>query len=604
MSASKGSHSANDTPNRGKQYIALGVVVAILVAALLIWHSGIFQKNATAATVGEQKVTVAEMDYYYNSVANNFINNAYAYAQYGIDSGYNVELSPEEQYYSADTKTTYAQHFMDSALEQLQRVTILNDQAKEAGYSLSDEGKDQVRAALNQLTMYSVQTGYSKDAYLRLLYGEHMSQSLYENLVEQAVLAEEFATWKADQFTYTDEELTTYYDENKDNLDTYDYRYAYIYGETEPTLDEEGNEVEPTEEQTAAAKAEAQRKATQMEGRVRGGEAFNTVAQDYVAEETAANYAADEDYSHNTDTMGSALSTVFADWLKDGARAQGEVTVLEADNNGYCVVQFLGRAQRNDLYETVDLRSILVNAETTPTEVATDETDPNTGEPVMETVDRANEEQIATAKTKADELLAQFTTGSGADAFGELAKANSDDNDTKDKGGVMTAVTRSELSSAASAWAFSPDLEVGATTIVEVTDSEGNVTGYQILFLEGVGLPRWEYAAKAALSSEDYDAWYDAFLEQYPTAYVGDPLEDRVATGEDADGEDGSDDSDPADDADPTDDTDNGDTTDPAEGDNGTDAGDSDNGGEDTDPADNTDAPTDGEDDTTPNEGE
>jgi hypothetical protein len=33
-------------------YTVIGVIVAVLVAALLIWHSGIFQRGKTALTVG------------------------------------------------------------------------------------------------------------------------------------------------------------------------------------------------------------------------------------------------------------------------------------------------------------------------------------------------------------------------------------------------------------------------------------------------------------------------------------------------------------------------------------------------------------------------
>ena len=37
-------------------YTVIGVIVAVLVAALLIWHSGIFQRGKTALTVGEAAV--------------------------------------------------------------------------------------------------------------------------------------------------------------------------------------------------------------------------------------------------------------------------------------------------------------------------------------------------------------------------------------------------------------------------------------------------------------------------------------------------------------------------------------------------------------------
>ena len=56
---------------------------------------------------------------------------------------------------------------------------------------------------------------------------------------------------KSDSFTYSDEDLETYYEENAASLDSYEYRYCYIYADIpESTTDEDGNTVEPTEEET------------------------------------------------------------------------------------------------------------------------------------------------------------------------------------------------------------------------------------------------------------------------------------------------------------------------------------------------------------------
>ena len=53
---------------KARLYTIIGIVVAVLVVVLLVWNSGIFQKNATAATVGEEKISVAEMAFYYYDV--------------------------------------------------------------------------------------------------------------------------------------------------------------------------------------------------------------------------------------------------------------------------------------------------------------------------------------------------------------------------------------------------------------------------------------------------------------------------------------------------------------------------------------------------------
>ena len=58
-------------------YTVTGVVIAVLVIALLVWHSGILEKGKPVATVNGRDYTVAEMGYYYYPTAN-------MYNQYGI----------------------------------------------------------------------------------------------------------------------------------------------------------------------------------------------------------------------------------------------------------------------------------------------------------------------------------------------------------------------------------------------------------------------------------------------------------------------------------------------------------------------------------------
>lgn len=64
---------------KAKLYWAIGIIIAILVAALLIWHTFFFGKqnaNATAATVGRPDIHHHGGLYYYYSVANGFTQQA------------------------------------------------------------------------------------------------------------------------------------------------------------------------------------------------------------------------------------------------------------------------------------------------------------------------------------------------------------------------------------------------------------------------------------------------------------------------------------------------------------------------------------------------
>ena len=490
---------------KAKTYWAIGIVVAILVIALLIWHTFFFGKenaNATAATVGDQEYTSTQLAYYYNTVANTFIQQQQYYAQFGMATGYDTSLSPSEQTYSEEDGTTYADYFLEQALEQLQQVTVLCNEAEAAGYTLSEEGKQTLEDNIDSLYLYSVQSGAgSEEAYLRLLYGQNMTKSLFRELLSNAILADEYAQVKSDSFTYSEDELETYYEENKDSLDSYEYRYCYIYADIEETTDEDGNTVEATDEEVQAAMDAASQQANSMIAQIKSGTEFNAAAVEYLDETSAESYS-DPEYNHKTGDLGSALSSAYSEWLTDASRQAGDLTAIELENTGYCVVQFLGREKGDNSYQTLTYRNIEILAETTESEDGT----------ALPT-----EEQLAAAEEQAQALLDQWKAGDAtADSFAALATENSADEATKDNGGLNEDANRDNLETSVQTWLFSTDRAIGDATVVETTDSSGNVVGYQVLFLESFGQIRWEYQATSALRSADYSAWYEEVEVNYP----------------------------------------------------------------------------------------
>lgn len=99
-----------------------------------------------------------------------------------------------------------------------------------------------------------------------------MSKSLFKDLLTQAILADEYATHKSETFTYTDEQLNKYYNENKDNLDSYEYRYCYVNADfPEQETDADGNTVDLTDEQKQTAMDGAKTKADSMLAAVQAG---------------------------------------------------------------------------------------------------------------------------------------------------------------------------------------------------------------------------------------------------------------------------------------------------------------------------------------------
>ena len=515
-------YNSKPEKSKAKLYWTIGIVLGVIAAALLIWNTGIFEKSATAATVGDQKFTVPQLTYYYNAQINSKRQEAQMYQQFGMQSDYNTELAPEEQYYNEAEGVTYADYFLDQALEALRRDTMLCSEAKAAGATLSNAGQASVAENLDALHMYSTQSGYSESAYLKLLYGQYMTKSMFKELLSNSILANEYAQTKQKEFTYSEEELNTYYEEHKADLDSYDYSYCYISGQAESTTDEDGNTVEPTEEENAAALAEAKAKADGMVAAIQGGAAFNDAAVENLDEEAAEPFK-DAEYNHSVSVLGQNLDSSYKAWLQDEARTDGEVTSLEM-GSGYYVVQFLGREKSEDTYQTINYRNILVLSETTDTEVpvtdasaVTDGTADTEEATETQTVSLPSEEQLAAAKEKAEGLLSEFESGDKtAESFGTLAAANSDDEVTKEDGGLNEDANRSALSADLTDWLFAADRKAGDTTIVDYKDDSGRVVGYQILYVDSLGDIAWRYAATTALQAADYETWFTETEENYP----------------------------------------------------------------------------------------
>ena len=74
-------------------YSAIAAVISVLVIALLVWRSGFFQARASAATVGDETLTAAELSFYY-------YNARQSTAMYGSYVGFDTTKSDDEQFFN------------------------------------------------------------------------------------------------------------------------------------------------------------------------------------------------------------------------------------------------------------------------------------------------------------------------------------------------------------------------------------------------------------------------------------------------------------------------------------------------------------------------
>lgn len=465
-----------------RTYTAIGVVVVILVAALLTWNSGFFQSRATAATIGDHKLTVSELSYYYNGIRS-------VYANYQI---IDTTKSDSEQMYNEDEGTTYRDYFLDSALTQAQTVQARYDAALEAGYTLDDIQED-LDAEIQAVKDTAASGLYSYSAYVQNMYGRYMSTGTFEDLVARKLLATKYYNDVMEETSdgFTDEDLDSYYQEHKDDVDTFKYSYLYFKAADVEDTDAEGNTLSNDEitKLKEEAMADAKAKADEALAAYQNG---STVAQ------VINEYSPDDSKTDNTVVGTSTISSIYKDELLK--LEQNEAAVVENADTGYYLI--VNQARYQDTATPATIRDILIKAETT-----TDE-DGNTVVPTQEAWDAA--------KAKADEVMAKWEESDKTpEAFGKLAEEYSASSNASN-GGLTTGVTSGSLGDDRDSWLFDEERTAGDITTIQHQDNPDSSTaywGYHITYFQEWEEESWKQTARSALTSEAMTDWSEKLLE-------------------------------------------------------------------------------------------
>ncbi len=523
MSTSK--RTKEPQSNRGKLYTFLGIFLALAIAALLIWSSGILVRNADAVTIGGETFSVADVNFYYYSIRNEEANMASFYAQFGQAQGFDYTIADHLQMY--DQTQTYADYFRNTALNQLQTVTLLNRQAAEEGYTLSPEAQqeyaDTLAAVEAQITYASLMRGSSESAYLKALYGPNATKKMLRTVLEQQTLASDYAAHLSEGYSYQDADLEAYYQENAALFDSFSYRSVAISPVLPSEVDEEtGEALEPTDEQFAAAMEEAEANAEAVAAQLRAGAGFSAAASPYV-DETTRELLLDPTYNREEQVLGSELSLVFRDWLQEDGRAAGDVGVVEASDS-YHVILLTERALDREARRDATVWSIIVTAETTET---TDEDGNVSAAPTEAQLAAAYEEALALQSAWAE------STDRSEDAFRALLPAaeSSDPVETETGGEtaqaapadpaapqlqMLDAVTRGNYGDAFDGFVFASGQTLHADAVIPMEEGDGTVSGYRLVYLADFGPILWEANAEDGLRARDYELWYAELQAQFP----------------------------------------------------------------------------------------
>lgn len=460
-------------------YTAIGVVVVILVAALLIWNSRIFQRRAVAATIGGETITVAELSYYYQ--------NARMIYTYGT---LDTTLSDAEQLYNEEEGVTYRDFFLETALEEAQSQMVLYKAALEAGYSL-DDVQDQLKENISSMRLAAARQRMSYASYIRAVYGPYMTVSLFEKIAAKGLLINQYSSDRSEELSdsYTQDDLDAYYKEHSETLDTFEYSHLYFPIETVDTTDEDGNPLD--EDAVTQAKEEA--KAAAHTAAEKAQKAFNdgsTVAE-LISEYTPSNSS-----DHTSAVGSSGISSSFQEELLK--LEKGQSALVDDDNGTYLII-----LHERTLTEepTANVRHILVKAETTQDE---------DGNPIAPT-----DEAWAAAKEKAESIQAEYEAGEQTeDAFAALANQYSDDGGSNTSGGLYE--NAHGLVSEFEEWMFDSSRTSGDVGLVQHVAGENDTNkywGYHLIYYVSNGEFTWQVNARSTLTKEAMDSWADDLTE-------------------------------------------------------------------------------------------
>ena len=414
--------------------------------------------NGTYIEVNGEKISRVEYDYNYNIAKTNYLSNYGSYLYY---MGMDISVDFDDEYYS--TLRTWGDYFDELTVQNIKQNKALIKEAKAAGFTYDttadyEEYEEALAAtAKNQ--------GLSVKAMLQELYGSYATASRVKPFITEAMFASAYYESVYDSKLPSESEILARYQENPANYDSVDYYIAYVdaelptapAGSTETTTTEgtadaatTTEEYQPTEEEIAAAMAEAKAAVEKKEKTLKvDGEYMTNIRQ------------ADAVY-------------ILREWLFSDERKEGDTTVVEDSlNSRYYAVEFVKRYLSETL--SADIRVVM------------------------------------TADGNADTIYDEWKTGAATeDSFAELCNKYNDVSLGAPNGGLYEGLKSSTLATELQDWIFSTDRVAGDTAVIK---PEGDSYAYVVYYV-APNRPEYVLEIENEIASERMEEYMNALVEQ------------------------------------------------------------------------------------------
>ncbi len=510
--------------------LVVAIVVGVIVSPMI---DGLVRRSSNAVTIGEHKLSAADLTYFYIDAISEHQQTVYDqyYSSFGdywsIMLGFDTTQPLNEQQYNEEDDKTWADYFIETAIDTAKDTYALYDDAVANGHELSEDEQSKLDSYMDTLDLYATYYGYSSiKSYLRSNYGNGATEKNYSEYYRVCTIASSYLNKYADDLEYDLDDYRAYEKDKFDDYSTLSYVYYTMKYNTylgEGTKSEDGKTTTWTDEEKDAARfaMKADMEAI-LAGEVKDKDSFDKAIQALKVNEVDET---DKDAKKPTATEVKnafinriTIEEDALEWLKETNRAAGEIKAFEiytyakhedkehvhGDDcgcsktvDGYTIVLFTERDDNE--VKMANVRHILVKFQG-----GTKDKDGNV---------TYSDAEKKTAKEEAEKLLKQWQDGAAnEESFGELANKESDDQNGKvTNGGLYEDIYPGQMVEAFEEWCFAEGRKAGDTGIVETE------YGYHVMYYSSTDEMSYrDLMIDADLRVEDTEKWHDALVEKIP----------------------------------------------------------------------------------------
>ena len=298
--------------------------------------------DAVVATCGDYELTNRGLQFYFWMEYLNFINGI---AGYGVDpSAFGLDTAqPMSEQSSITEGLNWEQYFLQAALDRFHEDAAVAMTAKAAGFELPEDLVSSIETLPDDLNTQAASYGFEDgESFVQDTFGPGSSVQGYQDYIRLYYLAASYENEIYGSLDYTDEELSAYYDENAEAMES-----AGVTKDDSITLinvrhiliswDDADGDGEPTEEEKAAA--------------LESAEAILTEYQKDPTEDHFAQLANEHSTDPGSNTNGGLYENVspgymvqeFNDWCFDASRQTGDTDIVETQF-GYHIMYFVSHS--------------------------------------------------------------------------------------------------------------------------------------------------------------------------------------------------------------------------------------------------------------------